>query len=128
MYIRGGKVYKSEAFKKTAKDIFQAVQGSTRNGLKCSLFLGEYPYLGEEYQIAILNKELLTCLMETCQSQWPPIILPCRTVVIMGVGEKRNKERGRKIKLEREHEQRETKQKIQGHREKDIRAGETVGK
>lgn len=44
-----------------------------------------------------------------------------------GGGEKKNKERGRKIKLEREPEQMETKQKTQGHREKDIRAGETVG-
>lgn len=38
---------------------------------------------------------------------------------MMGVGEKKNKERGRKIKLEREPEQMETKQKTQGYRKKD---------
>lgn len=56
-----------------------------------------------------LNKELLTCLMETCQSQGPAVTFPCRTVVMIEGGRDRKRQRGRKIMLQRQHDRRETK-------------------
>lgn len=90
--------------------------------------------LGEEYPIDLLNKKLLTCLIGTCvdlnghQLPWP-----AGHWLWWGWQRQKETEREKNKPREREHEQRETKSKqTQSHRkvdgEKDIRAGETVGR